>query len=133
MPYKTIAVALILVASLTGAQATEACPADGAEAVVAALRQAPGCNRAMAIFEACQTGASGDVQFGAAVTQKCEADFLRHLGPPQKSAYQRDLRACDRKYSSESGSMYRSFEAFCRAGIARRYSRRVMKIAAPVD
>jgi hypothetical protein len=131
MPYQTIAAALILAASLLTAQAADHCPADGADAIVVALKQAPSCNRAMAMFEACQTGASGDVQFGAAVTTRCEVDFLRHLSRPRKSAYQHDLRVCDRKYSSEGGSMYRSFEAFCQAGVAQRYSRRAIKIAAP--
>ena len=70
------------------------------------LNAAPGCDRAMKLFEACAYGASGDVQFGEAVEKKCEADFLGRLKAPQKQAYQREMRVCDRKYRNKSGTMY---------------------------
>jgi hypothetical protein len=72
---------------------------------------------------------SGDLQFGAVVEKKCEADFLDHLKAPQKLTYQRELRVCDRKYRNESGTMYISFAAFCRAEVAQRYSRQSLKAA----
>jgi hypothetical protein len=75
----------------------------------------------MKVFEACEYGASGDVQFGVIVEKKCEGDFLAQLEPPQKKAYRRELRVCDRKYRNESGTMYLSFTAFCRAIVAQRY------------
>jgi len=37
------------------------------------------------------------------------------------------MRACDRKYRNESGTMYLSFTAFCRAEVAQRYSRQALK------
>ena len=77
----------------------------------------------------CEYGASADVQFGAAVKEKCEADFLSRLKPPQKRAYQREMRVCDRKYRNQSGTMYISFAAFCRAEVAQRYSRQALKAA----
>jgi hypothetical protein len=95
-----------------------------------AINAAPGCERAMKLFEACEFGTSGDTHLGAAVTRKCEGDFLKRLSAPQKRAYQRELRVCDRKYRNEDGTMYRSFEAFCRAGVAQRYSREARKITA---
>src|SRR5205085_11008304 len=98
---------------------------------VAALNEAPGCDKAMSIFQACETATAGDVGLGAIVTQKCENDFLDRLTPPQKQLYQRKLRACDRKYRDQSGSMYRSFEAFCRAKIAQRYSHKALKTTDP--
>jgi hypothetical protein len=110
------------------------CPAKSTmmDDVVVALKQAPGCDSAMAVFEACEFGTSGDVALGAVVTQKCEGDFLNRLKAPQKHTYQRELRVCDRKYRNEDGTMYRSFEAFCRAGVAQRYSRHARKVAAPL-
>jgi hypothetical protein len=95
--------------------------------VIAVLNEAPSCDRAMKLFEACEYGASGDVQFGAIVEKKCEADFLSRLKAPQKQAYQRAMRVCDRKYRNESGTMYVSFTAFCRADVAQRYSRQALK------
>jgi hypothetical protein len=46
-----------------------------------------------------------------------------------KRAYDKDMRICDRKYRSESGTMYVSFTAFCRAKIAQRYAKQAPKIA----
>ena len=95
--------------------------------IVAAIKAAGGCERAMAIFKDCQFSASGDVLLGAAVEKKCEADFMPRLTAAKKTAYQREMGICDRKYANDSGTMYRSFAAFCRAEIAQRYSRQARK------
>jgi len=95
-----------------------------------AINATSGCERAIKLFEACEFGSSGDIHLGAAVEKKCERDFLKWLKKPRKLAYRRELRACDRKYRNEDGTMYRSFEAFCRADVAQRYSRAARKIAA---
>src|ERR1700682_1018619 len=100
--------------------------------IIDAINATPGCGRAMTLFKDCEFGASGDVQLGAAVENKCEGDFLSHLKAPQKRAYQRELGVCDRKYRNESGTMYLSFTAFCRAEVARRYSRQALKAAGPL-
>jgi hypothetical protein len=120
--------ALALLAGAAQA-ATEECPAksNSMDDIIAALNAAPSCERAMKLFEACAYGASGDVQFGAAVEKKCEGDFLKALKPPQTLSYQRELRVCDRKYRNKSGTMYLSATAFCRAEVAQRYSRRALK------
>jgi hypothetical protein len=97
--------------------------------IVDAIDASPGCERAMKLFQDCEFGTSGDVQLGAAVEKKCEGDFLGHLRAPQKRAYQREIGVCDNKYRNESGTMYRSFTAFCRAEVARRYSQRALKAA----
>jgi hypothetical protein len=99
------------------------------EEIIGVIDAAPGCERAMKLFEACEFGTSGDIHLGAAVEKKCEAGFLRHLKTPQKRAYQREMGVCDRKYENESGTMYRSFTAFCRAEITRRYARKARKAA----
>jgi hypothetical protein len=119
-----LAVALSLAAQ--SAQAGD-CPAKTTmmDDIIAVLNAAPSCDRAMKVFEACEYGTSGDVQFGAIVEKKCEGDFLARLEPPQKKAYRRELRVCDRKYRNESGTMYLSFTAFCRAIVAQRYQHKL--------
>ena len=97
--------------------------------VIEVISAAPGCERAMKIFKDCQMSTSGDIHLGEAVEKKCESDFLSRLRPSQKLAYRRGMGACDRKYRNESGTMYRSFTAFCRAEIAQRYSRRALRSA----
>jgi hypothetical protein len=126
--------ALTLVLLVAAAPArTEDCPAETSQMddIIVALNKTPSCDRAMKVFEACEYGASGDVQFGAVVEKKCESDFLAGLKTPKKQAYQRAMRGCDRKYQNESGTMYRSFTAFCRAMVAQRYSQQALKVADP--
>ncbi|MFT4119759.1 hypothetical protein [Bradyrhizobium sp.] len=129
MRLRSCLAALALLLTGCAVHAAEECPAKSTamEDIVAVLTAAPSCDRAMKLFEACEYGASGDVQFGAVVEKKCEADFLGRLKPPQKLSYQRELRVCDRKYRNRSGTMYVSFTAFCRAEVAQRYSRRALK------
>ena len=98
------------------------------EETVNAINATSGCERAMKLFEDCEYGASGDIDLGAAVEKKCEADFLSRLSAPQKKAYQSKLQRCDDKYRHEDGTMYRSFTAFCRAEVSQRYSRRARKV-----
>ena len=85
------------------------------------------CESAMKVFQDCALTAGGDVQLGAAVEKKCEADFMPGLNAAQKRAYQREMRACDRKYRNKSGTMYQSSTAFCRAKVAQHYSQRALK------
>ncbi|SEM98054.1 hypothetical protein [Bradyrhizobium sp. OK095] len=87
------------------------------------------CESAMKLFRDCELTASGDVQLGAAVEKKCEADFMPGLSAARKHAYQREMRVCDSKYRNKSGTMYLSFTAFCRAEVAQRYSQRALKAA----
>jgi hypothetical protein len=111
--------------------ATMECPAKSRsmDDIIASLKAARGCDAAMKVFEACEYVASGDVQFGEVVEKKCEADFLDKANASKKQAYKRELGVCDRKYRNESGTMYISFTAFCRAEVAQRYSRAMRKAA----
>ena len=121
------ATGFVLGLSLGTAQAAQMeCPAKTmqSEDVVASLNAAKGCDAAMKVFEACEYGASGDVQFGEVVEKKCEADFLDKAIAAKKRAYKRELGVCDRKYRNKSGTMYISFTAFCRAQVAQRYARK---------
>jgi hypothetical protein len=111
----------------------EDCPAKstGMDDIIAAVNDAPSCERAMKAAEACAYGASADVQFGAAVEKKCEGDFLGNLKARQKRVYAREIGLCDRKYRSRSGTMYLSAAAFCRAKVAQRYALKALKRAGP--
>ena len=125
---------LAVVLCLAAAPArSEDCPAAGTmmEDVLVALNEAANCDRAMKVFQACEYGTSGDIQFGAVVEKKCERDFLPRLTEPQKHLYQSDMTACDRKYRNQDGTMYRSFTAFCRAGVAQRHAQKARRIATP--
>ncbi|QPF87921.1 hypothetical protein IC762_00645 [Bradyrhizobium genosp. L] len=95
--------------------------------IIAAINATSGCSAAMKVFKDCEFGASGDVLLGAAVEKKCEADFLSGLGATQKKAYAAGLARCDAKYANQSGTMYRSFTAFCRAELSQRYSQDSLK------
>jgi hypothetical protein len=100
--------------------------------IVDVIAASPGCERAMKVFKECEFGTSGDVRLGAAVEKKCEGDFLGRLKAPQKQVYKREMGVCDRKYRNESGTMYLSFTAFCRAEVARRFSQRAQKDTGPL-
>src|SRR6478735_6616758 len=97
--------------------------------VVDTIGAQKGCESAMKVFKDCELTASGDVQLGAAVEKKCEADFKPGLSAAQTQAYKGEMHACDIKYRNKSGTMYLSFTAFCRAEVAQRYSQRALKAA----
>ena len=141
MPHRIILASVLLAISIAASAAQnisqdapkkdaaskEECPTLDHKEIEELLGQAPSCQRALALFEICQFGASGDVSLGAIVTHKCEGDFLVKLNSTQRRAYQREQQHCQRKYGKQGGSMYRSFEAFCGANVARNYSARFLK------
>jgi hypothetical protein len=97
------------------------CPKQGFthEAREEAVRKAPSCRESLDVMEACAYTATGDVSLGEIVREKCEAGFLTKLSKAQRRTYDRAIKHCDEKYKNESGTMYRSFSAFCRAILAR--------------
>jgi hypothetical protein len=115
--------AMLLLATPLGAKD---CPVQdfGHEAREAAIRKAPTCRQALAIMGACAYGAGGDMGLSAAVRERCEPEFLPKLSKAQKRAYDREQKRCDRKYARESGTMYRSFTAFCQAQSAAAHAAR---------
>jgi hypothetical protein len=58
------------------------------------------------------------------VIRKCEGDFVTKLSTSQRQSYERQQKRCSRKCQNASGTMYRSFEAFCGANLAKDYARR---------
>ena len=134
MRFGPTAAVLAVILSFSAAPALAAVCRDKSmtmDEIADAIGATPGCEHAVKLFKDCEFGTSGDVQLGAAVEKKCEADFLKRLTAPQKLSYRREMDVCDRKYRNESGTMYRSFTAFCRAEVARRYSRQALKAASP--
>jgi hypothetical protein len=128
----SIASLVIAASALVAAAAVAAeCPTLDGEERLKLLDQAPTCDKSMALFELCAYGASGDVGLGEAVIKKCEGDFLATLGASQRRQYDREQQRCAHKYQKESGSLYRSFEAFCAAGVAKTYAHRFSKGAKP--
>jgi hypothetical protein len=126
----TIRPLLVLFATLSLASPLAAadCPVErSGDAISGAIEKAPSCDAAMKVFEACAYVANIDVQFGATVREKCEAGFLSKLSAARRKTYNREHEACERKYIKQEGSMYRSFEAFCHAKLARAYARRMAR------
>jgi hypothetical protein len=97
------------------------CPAEGSgwEGRQDAVRKAPTCNEALKAAESCAYGATGDVGLTTIVMEKCQAVFLTKLSKSRRRTYDRAIKHCGDKYKNESGTMYRSFSAFCRATLAR--------------
>jgi hypothetical protein len=129
--FLAFAALLLLVSIAPGApkpSEPKECPVTGRglEAIETALQKAASCEESMDSFQACAYEASGDVALGQAVISRCEGDFLNKLNASQKWAYEQKLKRCWRKYRREPGTMYRSFEAMCAAGVARAYSRRFL-------
>jgi len=119
-----LAVAAVL---LLGVPAwAEDCPAEdsGWEAREAAIRKAPTCKRAYEIMEACAYTASGDTGLGEALRQRCEPEFLPRFSKAMRRAYDLEQKRCSNKYAKESGTMYVSFAAFCRAESTVKYATR---------
>ena len=92
-----------------------------------AARNAPSCDKSLEVFRLCGAGASSDVALGGIVTERCEADFLKRLSRRERRAYANAQNRCERKYRHETGSMYRSAEAYCVAELARTYARRLAR------
>ncbi|MGH7880785.1 MAG: hypothetical protein ACREQD_15005, partial [Candidatus Binataceae bacterium] len=103
---------------------TAECPTLDLQEQQALLSKAPSRGQSMKLFEACQRGSSGDISLGEIVIKKCEDTFLGKLSKSKHDAYGRKIKACWHKYARQSGTMYRSFEAFCAAGVAQTYAQR---------
>ncbi len=116
-----------LVPASAGAAEQKACPIEPFDlaAVEQVIRRAPGCDAAMTIFNRCGVGTSADLHTGDIVIRTCEAAFAGKLSAAQTRAYARAKQVCASKYAHESGTMYRSFEAYCAAQAAHRLALQV--------
>ena len=127
----SVAALLVLAAGAQSAPKDQPkeCPIAGfdLDKIKEAARNAPSCDKALEVFSRCGSGASSDVALGGIVTEKCEADFLKSLSQRERRAYAKAQHRCERKYRNETGSMYRSAEAYCVARVARDHARRYAK------
>ena len=121
------AAVLFAIGVAPAAAATVDCPTLHHDDILELLRQAPTCEKSLVLFEACSHGTSGDVELSKVVIRKCESNFLIKLSKSQRQAYDQQQKRCSRKYQNEDGTLYRSFEAFCSAVLARDYTRRYVR------
>jgi hypothetical protein len=94
------------------------------EAVETAVRNAPNCDRAYRMLEACQLGSTADNALAETVQSKCEPMFMDKADAATRKAYKRAQVRCDKIAERNSGTMYQSFAAVCRAGAARDFVRK---------
>jgi hypothetical protein len=126
MPNSFASVAFLLLSTSALAAPME-CPTSDREAVIELIDHSATCQRSLQVFKACASGAGGDIRLGEAVVKRCEQEFLGKLNSARQLIYERKQKECARKFEKQSGTMYRSFEAFCSANVADAYSRRFHK------
>ncbi len=93
-----------------------------AQGVLEAIDAAPDCDRAFTILDACQLGSSADNGLSDPVVEKCEALFLDRAKVATKKAYTKAKARCDAIAANNSGTLYQSFAAVCRARVARDFA-----------
>ena len=92
------------------------------EAREALVRQAATCDKAMALFEGCAFGGSGDINLGQIATDKCEAGFLKKLSKAQRRGYDREIKSCNDEVKEDEGTLSIAMGAGCRALAAQNYA-----------
>ena len=122
-----LAVSAMLLVVTPALSATQDCPTLDRDGIEKLLKDATSCDKSMEMFNACAYGFGGDTLLSEIVIEKCEGDFLSKLSKAEERSYRQKVKRCDYKYRNETGTMYRSFEAFCRAGVAQNYSTRALK------
>ena len=108
------------------AQAVEECPvqfgnSDYIEKVAELATNSSSCYEASEIVTACALGASGDVFTVGAAIARCEKD-LPTMSAADKKTYDYLNEKCSDKYSSMSGSMYRSMNVFCHLSVSKLFT-----------
>ncbi|EFI50530.1 hypothetical protein [Afipia sp. 1NLS2] len=135
---KKISFVVLVAANIAAAPtlATEQCPINDAaiaqaggyaNAVEAAVKAAPDCERAYKTLEICQLGSSGDNALSDIVRDKCEPLFLGKESRGVKAAYKKKLTGCERIAKQNEGTMYLGLAAVCQARAARDFARKYAK------
>jgi hypothetical protein len=95
-----------------------------ANAVAAAVKAAPDCEKAYKTLAACALNSSADNALADIVQSKCEPMFMGKASPLTKLNYKKALDRCNRIAETNEGSMHQGFAAVCRAGASRDYARK---------
>ena len=79
------------------------------------IEKAESCYAAKSLAEACAYGSSLDVSTAGLAYGVCEAELQKNSPAENLTSLLSTMNGiCDKKYENEQGTMYRSFNAFCR-------------------
>jgi hypothetical protein len=95
-----------------------------ANAVGAAVKAAPDCEKAYKTLAACALNSSADNALSDIVQSKCEPLFMGKASRLVKMNYKKALDRCNSIAENNEGSMHQGFAAVCRAGASRDYARK---------
>ena len=109
------AVAMVIGLAAAPARAAGCSTPDAFDAKIRAART---CERAHAIYSACQLGSSADEIPASIVVKTCEAAFRGRDNSGQEAAYRHKLATCRRHYDRNGGTLALSQLATCRADAA---------------
>jgi len=96
-------------------------------AVEAAVKAAPDCERAFKTLDACQLGSSWDNALSEIVRAKCEPLFIKKANAGTMRAYKRKQTGCAMIAKTNEGTMYIGLAAVCQARAARDFARKYAK------
>jgi hypothetical protein len=98
------------------------CPVEyEADKILEAIDGGGSCYVAAGIAESCAFGSSLDVQLVASATAVCERGF-GEMTDAHEHAYDTLLGKCAAKYENESGTLYRSMNAFCNLEVTKLFT-----------
>jgi hypothetical protein len=131
-------VMLFIAANVVASPATaaEECPINDAaitqvggygNAVEAAVKAAPDCERAFKTLDACQLGSSWDNALSEIVRAKCEPLFIGKASAGTMRAYKRKQAGCAMIAKKNEGTMYIGLAAVCQARVARDFASKYSK------
>jgi hypothetical protein len=84
----------------------------------------PSCYEAAQVAEDCAMGTSVDGRIAGAASAVCHVSFTTKLLQADLAAYNSLLQKCSEKYAKMSGTIYVSFEAYCRLDVDKLFSSR---------
>ena len=114
----------LIAVTLSGfsALAEEDCPIpfideNRSEKVLALVKSKKHCEAAGKVSELCALGSSWDRTLTSTAIEVCEKDY-KNITPADQKILNTLNAKCTAKYAKEEGTMYISFEGFCRLDLA---------------
>ncbi len=105
------------------ANASGGCPTGtDLELTVKAVGSEKSCQKSAELARSCMWGSNADIQIVGAAMEVCARDYT-NLSVQDSVTYTSVLKMCDRKYESESGSLYNAMRAHCRLNVAELFSK----------